>query len=160
MKKSISDHLTGYIMKHIDDGEKIHGLSKFVEKFFCEMDESYAEIKEGFITEIEDFVDELDEEMIHQVAENLKHKNGDLSGIKWSKEEVASVVKQYDVASKLEACGKKYDCLHFWLAMNYVYATHHSNSRTINGYVDLAIDELCNKNICFDHLVKKIFEKM
>jgi type I restriction-modification system DNA methylase subunit len=98
--------------------------------------------------------------MIHQIAENLRHKDGMISGIKWSKEETSSVAKQYDAKTKVEAAGCRYNCTHFWLAMNYVYAVHHSNSRTINGYVDLAIDELCNKNICFEHLIKKIFEKM
>jgi hypothetical protein len=31
--------------------------------------------------------------MIHQIAENLRHKDGMISGIKWSKEETSSVAK-------------------------------------------------------------------
>jgi hypothetical protein len=45
MGKSISDQLTGYIMKHIDDGEKLHHLSKLVEDFFESLDETYLDVK-------------------------------------------------------------------------------------------------------------------
>jgi hypothetical protein len=75
-------------------------------------------------------------------------------------EEVESVAKQYDVKSKFEGTGKQCDLMKFWVAMNYVYASHYSINRTINGYIDLAVDELTNKNICFDSLLKKIFEKI
>jgi hypothetical protein len=58
------------------------------------------------------------------------------------------------------ASGKTYDCLKFWVAMNYVYAVHYNINRTINGYIELAIDELTNRNICFDDLVKRISKKI
>lgn len=98
--------------------------------------------------------------MISEIVENLKQKDGTVVGAKWTMEDTESVAKQYDAKNKIQAVGKKYDTLRFWLALNYVYATHYSPSRTINGYVDLAVDEYTNKNICFDTLIKKIFEKM
>ena len=91
---------------------------------------------------------------------NLKRKDGTRSGIKWTKDEVASVAGQYDVKSKVEAAGKKYDPLYFWFAMNYVYAVHNNTNRTLNGYVELAVDEITNKNICFHDVIKRIFKKI
>jgi hypothetical protein len=135
-------------------------FSNFIEAFFCNMEEEYGDVKAGFYTELEDFTDELDEEMIHAMVEKFKRKDGTISGIKWTLEEVEGVVKQYDVKSKLEGTGKPCDMLKFWVSMNYVYAVHYSINRTINGYIDLAVDEYTNKNICFDTLLKKIFEKI
>lgn len=100
------------------------------------------------------------EEMLVAILDNLKRKDGTRSGIKWSKDEVASVAGQYDVKSKIEAAGKKYDPLYFWFAMNYVYAVHNNMNRTLNGYVELAVDEITNKNICFHDVIKRIFKKI
>lgn len=158
MKKKISEFITGYLVKHAGDEEKIEEFSVFIEDFF--KDEEYADVHTDFYAEIEEFVDEVDEEMIAQTVEALRHKDGSLSGAKWSLEEVQNVAKQYDVKTKIEACGCKHDCHKFWFAMNYVYAVHYSINRTINGYVDLAIDEICNKNVCFDKIIKKVFEKI
>jgi hypothetical protein len=160
MKKSISEHIHHYLIKHAGNEEKMGEFSEFIEGFFCDMEEDYAEVKSGFYSELEDFTDELDEEMIHAVVEKFKRKDGTISGVKWSLEEIENVAKQYDVKSKLEGTGRSCDLLKFWVSMNYVYAVHYSINRTINGYIDLAIDEYTNKNICFDTLLKKIFEKI
>lgn len=147
-------------MKHLEDSDKLHELSKFVDDFFSTMSDDYSEVKEGFEEELDDFTDEVDEEMIREFIENLKHRDGSHSGMKWSLEDVQNVARQYDVKSKVESSGKQFVCVKFWAAMNYAYAVHFSVNRTINGYIDLALDEMCNKNICFDKLIKKIFEKM
>lgn len=160
MKKSISDYVASYLTKHTGDEEKISEFSNFICDFFEKMDEDYGEVKTAFYSEIEDFTEEIDEEMIKEIIENLKHRDGSHSGAKWSLEEAKQVAKQYDVQTKIETLGKKYDCMKFWLALNYVFAVHYSINRTINGYVDLAIDEYTNKNICFDDLIKRVFEKM
>jgi hypothetical protein len=158
MKKKISEFITGYLVKHAGNEEKIEDFSMFIEDFF--KDEEHAEAHTDFYAEIEEFVDEVDEEMITATIEALRHKDGTLSGAKWTLEEVQTVAKQYDVKNKIEACGCKHDCHKFWFAMNYVYAVHYSINRTINGYVDLAIDEICNKNVCFDKIIKKVFERI
>lgn len=160
MKKSISNYMNNYIKKHAGDEEKIHEFSEFVEEFFEEIKEDYYEISVGFLSEIEDFTEEIDSEMIKEIVENLRHKDKSIVGAKWTIEETESVSKQYDGKNKIQALEKKYDPEKFWLAMNYVYAVHYSPSRTLNGYVDLAVDEYTNKNICFDNLIKKIFEHM
>lgn len=160
MKKSVSDYIHGYITKHTGDEEKMEELTTFIQTFFEKMDEEYADVRTAFYSELEDFTEEVDEEMLIEIVENLKHRDGSHSGTKWIMEDVKNVAKQYNVQAKIEECGKKFDCMRFWFAMNYVFAVHYSVNRTINGYVDLAIDEYCNKNICFDDLVKRIFEKM
>lgn len=160
MKKSISENIHHYLLKHEGNAEKMKEFSDFVEDFFCDMEEEYSEVKSGFYAELEDFTEELDEEMLHEIVAKFKRKDGTVSGVKWTLEEVENVAKQYDVKSKLEGTGKQCDVLKFWVSMNYVYATHYSINRTINGYIDLAVDEYANKNICFDALLKKIFEKI
>jgi wyosine [tRNA(Phe)-imidazoG37] synthetase (radical SAM superfamily) len=160
MKKTISESIHHYLVKHANNEEKMEEFSNFIEDFFCNMEEDYAEVKAGFYSELEDFTDELDEEMIHDMVEKFKRKDGTVSGVKWSLEEIENVAKQYDIKSKLEGTGKPCDMLKFWVSMNYVYAVHYSINRTINGYIDLAVDEYANKNICFDALLKKIFEKI
>lgn len=160
MKKKINELIKGYLVKHAGEEEKIEEFSMFIEEFFDKKHEEHPEVHTSFYAEVEDFVEEVDEEMITAVVTELRHKDGSLSGAKWSLEDAMTVAKQYDVKTKVESCGCKHDCHKFWFAMNYVYAVHYSINRTINGYVDLAIDEICNKNVCFDKIIKKIFEKI
>jgi hypothetical protein len=160
MKKTISEHIQKYITKHAGEEEKLNQFAIFIEDFFSNIPEEHEDVHEEFYIEIENFANEIDEEMIIEIIENLRHKDGTVSGAKWSLEEAKSVVKQYDVKNKIETNAKSFDCHKFWLALNYVYAVHYSINRTINGYIDLAIDEYCNKNICFDTTIRKIFEKI
>jgi hypothetical protein len=160
MKKKISDYITGYLIKHAGEENKIGEFAIFIEDFFSNIPEEYSEIHSDFYSEVENFAEEIDEEMISEIIDNLRFKDGTISGMKWSLEEVKTVVKQYDVKGKIEGIGKAFDCHKFWLALNYVYAVHYSINRTINGYVDLAIDEYTNRNICFDKIIRSIFEKI
>lgn len=160
MKKKISEHISNYLMKHAGEEEKIMAFSNFIDDFFTNVPEDYSMIHHEFYSEIENFTEEIDEEMITEVIGSLRHKDGSISGEKWSLEDAKNVVKQYDVKNKIDSHGKHFDCHKFWLALNYVYAVHYSINRTINGYVDLAIDEYTNKNICFDSIIRKIFEKI
>jgi hypothetical protein len=160
MKKSIGENIHHYLLKNAGNDEKIEEFATFIDGFFSNIGEDYIEIKTGFHTELEDFTEELDEEMIHAMVEKFRRKDGTISGIKWTLEEVEGVAKQYDIKSRLDGTGKSCDLIKLWIAMNYVYAVHYSINRTINGYIDLAIDEYTNKNICFDALLKKIFEKI
>lgn len=160
MKKAINKTISEYLTKHGSEVEKIEGFSMLIENFFETMDEEYHDVKEAFYDEVENYTDEIDEEMVNAIINNLRKKDGTYMGQKWSMEEVESVCKQYDVRHKVEALHKHYEPLKFWLAMNYVFAVHNSPNRTINGYVDLAIDEMTNKNICFEDLIKKIFKKI
>ena len=42
----------------------------------------------------------------------------------------------------------------------YVYATHYNINRSLSGYVELAIDEIMNKNVCLEEYMKKMIEKI
>jgi hypothetical protein len=160
MKKKISEFINGYLVKHAGDEEKIEKFSEFIDGFFSNISEDHSEVHTDFYAEIEEFTDEIDEEMITEIVENLRHKDGTYSGAKWTLDEVSAVVKQYDVKNKIESLGKEFDCHKFWLALNYVFAVHYSINRTINGYIDLAIDEYTNRNICFDKIIRTIFAKI
>jgi predicted RNA-binding protein len=158
--KKISEYINHYLHKNAGNEEKIESFSQFIENFFANIDDEHSIVHVDFSNEIENFTEEVDTEMITAVVANLRHKDGTLSGEKWNMEEVKTVVKQYDVKNKIESIGKIFDFQKFWLSLNYAYATHYSINRTINGYIDLAIDEYTNRNICFETLIKKIFEKI
>lgn len=155
MKMSISEMIKEYISKHKDDVEKIEVLASGIEEFFDESEE-----KDSFWHKIYDVTDEITEDMIISAANTFKRKDGTHSDIKWTIEETDSVCRQYDVKSKVEMYGKKYDHYKFWFAMNYVYAVHFNINRTLNGYVDLAIEELVNHNVCFDKLIREIYDNI
>lgn len=145
----ISEYLTG----NHDRPEKITELSDIIEHFFSESDNEME-----FYNKLDKLTNEVTEEMITAVIGNLKHRDGSHSDIKWSKEDIENnIVRQYDVKNKLATYGKTYDNCKFWFAMNYVYAVHHNVNRTLNGYVDLAIDEMCNKNMCFDDMIREMY---
>lgn len=160
MKKKINEFIKHYLDKHSGHDEKIEGFAMFIENFFCEMDEEYEDVKEAFFDELENFTEEIDEEMATAIVQNLKRKDGSHAGMKWTVEETESVSKQFDAKGKIEALGKHYDKLKFWIAMNYVFASHYNINRSTSGYIELAIDELTNKNICFDDLAKHVFKKL
>jgi hypothetical protein len=156
----IKKNIHQYLERHAAEMSKVEEFAMFIEEFFENVDEEHKEIAMIFKEELDDFVYEIDEEMAIFIVENLKKRDGSLSGMKWTREEVSVVAKQNEVEKKIMASGKTYDCLKFWVAMNYVYAVHYNINRTINGYIELAIDELTNRNICFDDLVKRISKKI
>jgi hypothetical protein len=160
MKKTLTEHINKYLVKHMNEEEKLNELAVLIDNFFTNIPEENSDIHENFYAEIELFTNEIDEEMLTEIINSLRNKNGEISGAKWTLEEAKTVIKQYDIKTKIEACGKTLDCLKFWFALNYVFAVHYSINRTINGYIDLSVDEYCNKNICFDTTIRKIFEKI
>lgn len=153
----IKHHIEGYLTRHASHPEKISEFSEFIEEFF--MRENHEEIMHSFKEELEDYVYEIDEECAEKIIMGLRRRDGVMSGKKWTYTEVENVAKQNDVARKIEAAGKKHDCIKFWIAMNYVYAVHYNINRTLNGYIELAIDELTNYNIGFDDLLKSMSKK-
>ena len=156
MTKRINETISNYVLKHIDDQEKITDLAKFIEAFFVDLGDDFEDIKEIFAESLDDYTYEITEEELEKAASMLLHKDGSASGIKWSHDEIDSVIKQYNIKDKFVELKCNFCPLYFWFAMNYVYATHYNVNRNVNGYIELAIDELCNKNICFDNILKNI----
>lgn len=161
MRKKIADYIAEYLEKHTGHEEHTRKLANFIEDFITSKSEEDKELEllESFYEEIEEFTDELTEEDIAAMIKCFKHRDGSESGMKWTIEEIDSVATQYNAPAKLAELGHDFCLPIFWLAMNYVYATHFSVSRTINGYLELAIDELANKNVCFERLVKHLMRK-
>lgn len=153
MKKTISEMIEGYIKRHANDEEKLLILTNAIESYFEDPSDAAQ-----FWSAIEGVTDEVTPEMIHEAAEKLKRRDGSHSSIKWTKEETDVIEKQYDVKNKLGSYNTVYDSCKFWFAMNYIYAVHFNINRTINGYVDLAVDELANKNVCFDKIIKDMVD--
>lgn len=160
MTKQVSHTLVKYFEKYGTDTEKMKDFSEFIEKLICGMESEYDDIKEYFISEIHEFTYEIDEEVVTKVISKLKHKDDTESGCKWSSDETVNVIKQYGVKEKIESFGCKFNPVTFYFAMNYVYAVHHSVNRTLNGYIDLAVDELLNKNVSFKNLICEILENV
>jgi len=156
MTKRINETLSNYIIKHLDDQEKIKELTTFIEAFFVDLGDDFEDIKEIFAEELNEYTYEVTEEELDEAAKKLVRKDGTISGIKWDHEEIENVIKQYGVKEKFTELKCRFCPLYFWFAMNYVYATHYNTNRTLTGYIELAIDELCNKNVCFDHILKDI----
>ena len=156
MKKSIGEMIVEYIRNQSEHNDKIDGLTTVIDNIL-DKDEN---IKSVMYNDITEYTDEVDDETIKAIVEKLRRRDGTLSGVRWSMEETCTLATQYDVENKTKLCGKIYSDIKFWFAMNYVFAVHYSITRTINGFVELAIDEMCNKNVCFDDIIKRIFEKI
>jgi hypothetical protein len=155
----IKNHIEGYLNRHVAHPDKISEFSEFIEEFFVKMKDEHEDIMHSFKEKLEDYVYEIDEECAEKVIMSLKRRDGSISGKKWTYSETETVAKQNDIARKMEAAGKKHDCIKFWVAMNYVYAVHYNINRTLNGYIELAIDELLNENIGFEDVVKELSRK-
>ena len=152
----ISEHIAEYLIRNNDNEEKIKDFAVFIERFFDDLDEEEKEIKYAFKEDIEDFVLDIDREILEEIIKTFKHKDETVSGLKWSCEEIDNVAKQTDIAIKIENHGKEYKLMYFWFLMNYVYAVHYNSARNVQAYVDLAVDEYCNKIICFKDMIKHL----
>jgi predicted Zn-dependent protease with MMP-like domain len=113
MKKKMSDHISGYLVKHMGEEDKMVEFAKFVEDFFENIPEEHDDLHYDFYAEVENFANEIDEEMIAEVIATLHTKEGTHSGTKWTLDDAKNVVKQYDVKTKIENCGKSFDCHKF-----------------------------------------------
>ena len=154
MTKKINEIMSSYILRHKDEDERLVELSKFVEAFFTDLGDDFSDIKEIFAESLCDYTYEISEEEVEEAVKKLMRKDGVISGIKWTKAEIESISKQYSIKDKFSELGCSYNELYFWAAMNYVYATHFNTNRSIVGYIELAIDEMCNKNVGFDLILK------
>lgn len=155
----ISHHLQQFTEKHPHDIEKMVELQELIGNFFDrEVYEKAYDLYADFKEELEDFVYELTEEIIVEAASFLKRKDG-FTGAKWTREEVDSVAKQFDAEMKVKSHDKDYDPLLFWFAMNYAYATHSALNKTISVYIDLAVDEMTDKNVCIKEKIREIHRR-
>ena len=151
----VSQQIIEYIDKCKDCPEKIEKLAEFIEKFFMDAE---ADVKAAFIDELDEFVCGINKETLEHIMRKFKHRDGAIAGMKWGCDDIMTSVKQYDITAKIETYGFEYNPLHFWFTMNYVYATHFNQSRSIQGYLELAIDEYCNQNVCFKKYLRYLVQ--
>lgn len=153
-EKMIKEKILEFISKNKEDHEKLEAFATFIDDYFPD------EEKKTFTKKLNDALGEVDEDDVCEIIKELKRRDGTLSGMKWGKLEADSVATQYNLRSKFREYGHEYDCLTFWFAINYVYATHYNINRSLSGYVELAIDEIMNKNVCLEEYMKKMIEKI
>lgn len=150
------EHLKEYLMTYSDDEHKIH---EFIDFMYDVMGRTPVDMANKFYDELDDFLDEITHEKIEHVLSHLHRKDG-VVGIKWSLEETKTVAKQYDVRTKLKNHGREYDDDCWWFALNYAYAVHYCVSKSITNYVDIAIDEITNKNIKMKHIIRHMLNNI
>jgi hypothetical protein len=130
--------------KFKDDEEKMNKLySLFEELVMVDLKEENHDLYEDFINEFEDHVDFIEEEDVITAITFLRKKDG-TPGNKWTLSEIEPVIKQFNIEERL---GEHFCKQKFWFAMNYAYAVHCAPNKTLSNYVEMAIDELMDKNI-------------
>ena len=133
--------------------ENVEHFIKFIEDFFCDHKDENPEIYEEFQKDLEDHFYDVTPEIAIKAVSKLKRKDG-LRGEKWSRDDTNELSKQYKLAEKypeLNPC-------EFYFAMNYAYAVHYYPSFTIQNFIDIAFDEIHDRNVSIKHKIKEIVE--
>jgi hypothetical protein len=150
------EHLKEYLLTYSGDERKVQD---FIDFMYDAMDRTPVDMVNKFYDELDDFLDNITHEKIEHLLTHIIRKDG-VVGIKWSCEETKSVAKQYDVINKLKNHGVTYNDDCWWFALNYAYAVHYCVSKSVSNYVDIAIDELTNKNIKMKYLIRHMLEQL
>lgn len=133
--------------------ENVENFIKFTEDFFCDHKNEYPDVYNKFKKEMEDHFYHITPEIAIEAVSKLKRKDG-LMGEKWSRDDTNEVSRQYKLAEKypdLNPC-------EFYFAMNYAYAVHYYPSFTIQNFIDIAFDEIHDKNVSIKHKIKEMVE--
>lgn len=140
IKRIINDYLEN------GNGED---LAEFIDKFFCEHKELYNE----FRASAEDALAVITPEIAVEAVSKLVRKDGTV-GEKWSRADTNEVARQYGLAEKYS----DFDPCVFYFAMNYAFAVHHYPAFTIQNFIDIAFDEIHNKNVSLRRRIKEMAE--
>ena len=150
----IKELLKDYRFEHLGekDVHKVEKFYEFLDEYFVELKEKHHDVYDDFKEQLHDFVYEVDPEMVHDAVQKLIRKDG-VVGAKWSKDDTNAVAKQYGLPAKRV----EFDACVFYFAMNYVFAVHYSPDRTITHYVDLALDEIDDRNVCIKDKIREVY---
>lgn len=150
----IKELLKDYRLGHLDekDEARIKKFYEFLDEYFVELKEEHHEIYEHFKTELHEFVYEVDSEMVHEAVKKLVRRDGTV-GPKWTKDDTNAVAKQYNLHTKRV----EFDACIFYFAMNYVYAVHFTPEKTITHYVDIALEEIDDRNVCIKDKIREVY---
>jgi hypothetical protein len=151
MKKQIKH----YIARHHGDPDSMEPLMDLFEDLVCdELKHNHPELYHEFMEEFNELMNEITEEDIINAVGMLMKKDG-TRGPKWAREETDSLIHQFNIREK---AGKKFEDIDFWFAMNYAFANHSAPNKTISAYIDLALDEMLDKNVCFKKKIRILNE--
>lgn len=144
-----------YIEANHSNLNKMEEFAEFIQEFFKEKikpvnDKTYHEFKK----ELDAFTFDIDEDVIECAIHHLVRKDGK-EGIKWNFEDTNGVAKQYGIFTK----NPELDALIWYFALNYTYAVHYHADRTISDYVDLACEEIADKNVCIIIKIRILYNK-
>lgn len=146
-----------YLKKHHGDEVAFEKMGDLFEDLICnDLKENHREMYNVFMENFHSLTDQITDEDICEAIEHLHRKDG-IVGPKWSKDEVISVMHQFNVREKTT---EHFSDVEFWAAMNYAFASHAAPNKTMSAYIDLAMDELFDKNVCFKKKMKFIIEKI
>ena len=142
--------------RHGNSPESIEKISDLFEDLICdELKNNHRALYNEFMIEFDEIINEITDEDIECAVEHLCRKDG-RKGAKWSREETDNIIKQFNIHEKAL---KDFTEIEFWFSMNYAYAVHGGPNKTISAYIDLALDELFDRNVCFKSKVGILNEK-
>lgn len=134
--------------------DKAHEVAELFEEFLLEVKIEMPEVHKELMEDIDEVVDIVTEEEIACAISNMERKDG-VKEPKWKKEEVIDMIKSFSIHEK---AGKDFCNHQFWFAMNYAYATHAAPNKTISVYIDLALDEMFDKNVTIKEKIRILNE--
>jgi hypothetical protein len=145
-----------YIKCHGQDNEKMEEVTELFEGLVCEeVKFAMPVVYEKFMKEFNELLDDITDEDVKEAVSYLHKKDG-TTGHKWTLEETKSVMSQFNIHEK---AGRKVSEIEFWFGMNYAYASHYTPNKPVSYYIELAFDEIFDKNVCFNTKVKHLLEK-
>lgn len=150
----IKEMIYDYLETNHGDLNKMEEFSEFICDYFKKIKEENKYIYYDFKKELDTFTFEIDEDIIEEAILHLERKDGK-EGKKWEITDTDGVAKQYGIFEK----HPELDPLIWYFALNYTYAVHYHGDRTIGDYVDLACEEIADKNICIISKIKHLYNK-
>jgi hypothetical protein len=153
MKKEIRH----YIERHHGNPDSMEPLMELFEELVCEeLKTENPELYIEFMEEFNELMNEITEEDIHDAVASLIKKDG-TRGAKWSREETDSLIGQFNIRDRVGR--DRFEEIDFWFAMNYAFANHSAPNKTVSSYIELAIDEMLDQNVCFNKKIRIINEQ-
>ena len=149
----IKNLLYGYIKKYHDNIDKLNDLADFFNNHFDKIKDIHTELYDELKDDLEKFAFVIDENVITKAIDNLQRKDGK-TGKKWEKEDTSTVAKQYGIFTKHSEITPEI----WYFALNYTYAVHYHIDRILSEYVELACEEIADRNICIKSKIYHLYK--
>jgi hypothetical protein len=131
-------------------------FSDMLEGFICdEVKEHHPEMHERFMAEFHELMNAPTNYEIEMAVGALIRKDH-ANGPKWGLDDVKTVAAQFNLHEKTD---NKFSDHELWFAMNYAFAVHGAPNKTMSAYIELAIDELHDPNVCYKDKIRVLAAK-